>query len=186
MRALTLVQPWAWAVAYAGKDVENRSWKPPETLKADEVIAIHAGKGWDREGFAWLRVNALALGIPLCPPRGQHVHGRIVAVCRVPGYFSPHGKKDPNAWFKNEPGNFGWHLFRVARLPDPVECRGAQGLFTIPSGVEGAIGVSLDRRRACHSCKAAREQRYGPPSCPIRDDEPTLHDAGGCAAWRAR
>lgn len=187
MRALTLIQPWAWAIAYAGKDLENRSWKPPANLSPTETIAIHAGKGWDREAFAWLRTNALRLGIPMCPPRGQHQHGRIVAVCRVAGYFlEPNVKRPgepPNPWFNPPPDGCAWHLTNIARLPDPVECRGALGLFEIPDGVEGSIALSLERRRACSSCSRAREQRHGPPSCEIRDD-PTLHDAGGCAGWR--
>jgi hypothetical protein len=28
VKALTIRQPWAWAVVYAGKDVENRGWRP--------------------------------------------------------------------------------------------------------------------------------------------------------------
>lgn len=43
MHALTIIQPWAWAVAHAGKDVENRTWAPPAALIGQD-IAIHAGK----------------------------------------------------------------------------------------------------------------------------------------------
>jgi hypothetical protein len=28
MRALSIRQPWAWAILHAGKDIENRDWKP--------------------------------------------------------------------------------------------------------------------------------------------------------------
>jgi hypothetical protein len=41
-RALTVVQPWAHAIVHLGKDIENRSWKPPETL-IGKRFAIHAG-----------------------------------------------------------------------------------------------------------------------------------------------
>ncbi len=43
MRALTIRQPWAWAIAVAGKDVENRSWQTSHR----GLLAIHAGKGED-------------------------------------------------------------------------------------------------------------------------------------------
>lgn len=43
MKALTLLNPWAQAIAYWGKDVENRTWAPPASL-VGERIAIHAGK----------------------------------------------------------------------------------------------------------------------------------------------
>ena len=77
-RALTLKQPWPWAIVHAGKDVENRTWPvPPKLLKkrcrilaclerrlfhesrndcercSDTGIErlrvmIHAGKQWDK------------------------------------------------------------------------------------------------------------------------------------------
>ena len=40
-RALTLKQPWAFAVTYAGKDVENRTWPVPTKLNCDRC----RGKG---------------------------------------------------------------------------------------------------------------------------------------------
>lgn len=183
MRALTLIQPWPWAIAYAGADVLNRPKPPPDDMKPDEIIAIHAGKGWDREAYAWLRSVALLLGIPPCPPRGQHVHGKIVALCRVGGPTAPRAASDP--WFRPKLGACAWRLVNVARLPDPVECRGSTGLFEIPEGVKGGIYLSLERRRACFSCSRAREQRRGPNTCELSSD-PSLFDAGGCAAWRPR
>ncbi len=45
MRALSVRQPWAWLIMYAGKDVENRSWR---TDYRGEIL-IHAGKRWDND-----------------------------------------------------------------------------------------------------------------------------------------
>jgi hypothetical protein len=45
MRALTVRQPWAWAIFCAGKDIENRSWKNRHTMG---TIAIHQGRVWFR------------------------------------------------------------------------------------------------------------------------------------------
>ena len=28
MKALSIRQPWAWLILHAGKDIENRDWKP--------------------------------------------------------------------------------------------------------------------------------------------------------------
>jgi hypothetical protein len=176
-------------VAYAGATLLNRADLPPPDLGSNETIAIHAGKGWDKNGHAWLRLNAISLGIPLCPNQDQHHRNRIMAVCRVAGIFIPPEVKrpgpPPNPWFRPPPGGCAWHLVDVARLPDAVECRGTGSLFTVPSGVEGAVDVSLSRRRECRSCSRARTQRHGPPRCEIADD-PTLHTAGGCDGWRPR
>lgn len=61
MKALTVRQPWAWAIAAAGeqpgaKNIENRSpgavhWQPLRNL------AIHAGKAWSKRGAADERVK---------------------------------------------------------------------------------------------------------------------------------
>ena len=40
MRALSLWQPWAWAIIHAGKDVENRVWR----TKHRGDLVIHASK----------------------------------------------------------------------------------------------------------------------------------------------
>jgi hypothetical protein len=40
MRALTVKQPWAWAILHAGKDIENRGWrthyKGPLVIHSDD------------------------------------------------------------------------------------------------------------------------------------------------------
>lgn len=51
MRAITVKQPWAWAIAAGGKDVENRTKPDPWRSAVGERLAIHAGKGWDRAAF---------------------------------------------------------------------------------------------------------------------------------------
>ena len=43
MKAITLYPEWAWAICRLGKQVENRTWRPPANLLG-ERIAIHAGK----------------------------------------------------------------------------------------------------------------------------------------------
>jgi hypothetical protein len=61
MRAITVRQPWAWAILYGGKDVENRVRSAPWTSAIGETLAIHAAKqaspDWDDD---LLDVAALA------------------------------------------------------------------------------------------------------------------------------
>ena len=45
MKALSLRQPWAWAVVEAGKDVENRRWN----TKFRGDFLIHAASGWTKK-----------------------------------------------------------------------------------------------------------------------------------------
>lgn len=60
--ALSVRQPWAWAIIYAGKDIENRSWQAVNHgLRQRGRIAIHAAKGMTRDEYedtvARLRVS---------------------------------------------------------------------------------------------------------------------------------
>jgi len=48
MRALTVKQPWASLIASGLKQIENRTYPVPKTVRG-ERIAIHAGKGFDSE-----------------------------------------------------------------------------------------------------------------------------------------
>lgn len=43
MKALTIWPEWMWAIANLGKDVENRGYLPPKTIRGQR-IALHAGK----------------------------------------------------------------------------------------------------------------------------------------------
>lgn len=43
MNVLTLWEPWAWAMAHAGKWIENRTWAPPATALGQPLV-IHAAK----------------------------------------------------------------------------------------------------------------------------------------------
>jgi hypothetical protein len=40
MKALSIQQPWAWAIIHAGKRVENRTW----STRFRGPFFIHAGK----------------------------------------------------------------------------------------------------------------------------------------------
>ena len=130
MRALTLKQPWAWAVAHAGKRVENRTWRPPAAL-IGQRIAIHAGVAYD--GDAFLGDLLFCLGSPLREPaRRHHVYGAVVATAVIDRVVTDSG----SPWFC---GPFGWVLRDVVTLREPVPCKGALGLWTLSHEVEEAV-----------------------------------------------
>ena len=47
MKALSIRQPWAWAIIAAGKDIENRSW----STKFRGRFLVHAAKGMTRAEY---------------------------------------------------------------------------------------------------------------------------------------
>ena len=143
MKALTLIQPWAWCITHAGKRVENRTWPPPAPLLG-ERFAIHAGVS--RSGAE--TVDHLAeQGIVVTGP----VHfGAIVATVQLVGVSRDLGPMTiadgcdarrilALAMTQWRMGPIGWVLDDVRVLSEPVPCRGAQGLWTLPADVERLV-----------------------------------------------
>lgn len=125
LRALTLRQPWAWAVAHAGKRIENRTWRPPASLVGSWFL-IHAGKALDSAAVASLAERGIV--VPSDVERGA-----FVAVARCGGWVTQ--SSDP--WFL---GPFGWVLTEVIPLPEPIPCRGRQGVWFPPPEVAYTVG----------------------------------------------
>lgn len=154
MRALSLSQPWCWAVLYAGKHIENRSWQPPLAMIGQQ-ICIHAAKSWDGERKYHVKPGSherwragelltptgylLHLGILNAPGRRDlYAAGAIVGLATIdrvvtkPDTLPP----DQRRWFF---GEFGWVLTNVIAIPSPVPCAGKQGLWAVHSEIVGQI-----------------------------------------------
>lgn len=149
--ALTLIQPWAYAVAHLGKPIENRAWRPP-SRNIGRPLAIHAGKSYDEEGADWIRSR---FGV-LVPPADQLARGAIVAVVTLATCVEESVFEDIEAhprihagrpWFV---GPFGWVLTNLVVLPHPVTIRGAQKLWRVPEPELGQVraGYAAARRAA--------------------------------------
>lgn len=120
-RVITLWQPMCWAIAHAGKNIENRTWKPPTSL---DWLAIHAGTTY-HEDHAHQIEDEFGISVP---PRSELVFGAIIAICRVSGY----AMASDNPWFS---GPYGWILQKVKALPEPQHCKGSLGLWRPPDAV---------------------------------------------------
>lgn len=149
--ALTLWRPWCWAICHAGKDIENRTWRPPSWMAYGGLVAIHSGQRWDGAAEQWLRDEHYArVGVEpmLVPPtRQEWPGGRIVAIARCTGFVTAgtFGGELNSAeayvalhsfWFD---GPFGWVLRDARVLAKPVPCNGAQGLWSIPEDVRARL-----------------------------------------------
>jgi hypothetical protein len=150
MYALTILQPWATAIALGPKRVENRSWPPPRAA-VGQLMAIHAGKRWD--GQAGLDAFAKRVYQPgaerlRAMPSDEYPMGAVIAVARLARVVT--ASDDP--WFF---GPYGWMLTEVQAI-EPVPCRGAQGLWQLPPDVETqvmrALGESQLRMSIGRSC----------------------------------
>lgn len=131
--ALSVRQPWAWAIIHAGKDVENRDWRRPNPgLAFRGRVAIHASAGMTRDEYDAIMPPAA----PPIPPahllvRGAIIgHVQIVDIIRAPGHepiMSP--------WFYGPVGL----LLRDPIAVDPIPCKGNLGFFEWRQNISDAV-----------------------------------------------
>ena len=122
--ALSIRQPWAWAIIHAGKDIENRDW--PTRFRGP--VCIHAAKGMTAAEFnSFMRtIHDVSLSRPF--PAGEMVphsaslsRGGIIGVAEIVDCVGASAS----------PGCFGRYGF-VLRNAKPVgfiPAKGAHGLF---------------------------------------------------------
>ena len=157
LKALTLDGVWPWAITVLDKAVENRSPRFAKSI-AKQIgggwLAIHAGKnignrpGRPATNEAIRGLLAMALdagweGGPTIYNKGGRRVGfqesdvrtsAIVAVCRV-GRVLPPGESAP--WKVTE--SAAVELLDVRVLPEPVPCKGKQGLWRLDAETHAAV-----------------------------------------------
>lgn len=114
MRALSIRQPWAWAIVEGHKDIENRSWR----TRQRGPLLIHASAKYDHGGYEFIITRFPALTVPTWQDAEC---GGIVGVAHITDCVSAH----PSRWFT---GPFGFVIDRAAPLPFRAG-KGAQGYF---------------------------------------------------------
>lgn len=137
MQAITVHQPWGTAIARYGKPVENRGWRPPARLIGG-TLAVHAGKQWMPPGDIYPAATL--------PPYDPTVYpsGVVLAVVRLAwacaaGYFGDPCECGP--WAARD--HYHWRFEDRRELPEPVPCRGFQGLWTLPPEVAEKVTAQL-------------------------------------------
>ena len=140
VRALSITQPWAAAIAYGTKRVENRTWTAPRWA-IGQVIAVHASKKPDvcarpPAGESWPAEHRMHLGavIAVATLAGCHLSPDFGGTCGATRTLcSPWAARD----------QYHWLLSDVRPLPEPVPCRGMLGLWRLPEDVEKAVRAQL-------------------------------------------
>lgn len=141
MYALTIHQPWAWAIAEGLKTIENRSWKAERIIGGR--IAIHAAvKPMAVEDMEFVLNTAGLSRLTVDVDAIKASMGRVVATAVVETFIVQHRKRfTPRApteleapWFV---GPIGWVLRDVERIPNSPVVRGQQGLWVLPKKALG-------------------------------------------------
>jgi hypothetical protein len=125
VRAISIRQPFSWAIIHAGKDVENR--KRPSQFQAaiGRRVFIHAGSyRMTAAGYADAVAFMADLGVA-CPSPSDLMYGGIIGSALVVDVVSAHA----SPWFHGPAAL----VFADAR-PEPFRpVRGQVGLFRVPS-----------------------------------------------------
>lgn len=155
MKALSIRQPWAWAILHAQKDIENRDWY----TSFRGQFAIHAAKGLTaqeyRDGISYIHRAFIAnvLGTPTTiqldggwvsvangqlttPSFNEITRGAIVGVANLVACISG----SPSPWFE---GKYGFVLRNVIALPEPIPCKGALSFWDVQSDIVAQIQEQL-------------------------------------------
>lgn len=138
IRCLTVRQPWAWAIAHAGKTVENRTHR----TEYRGPIAIHSALTWSQPGLEDRRVRAALTRyarrrtftadlIELAADAGVIIATATIVDCHPSaGCCDPWGED----YFTDADGNihadvWHWVLDRIRPLREHVPARGQLGLW---------------------------------------------------------
>lgn len=152
MKALSIRQPWVWAILNAGKRLENRDWKPRNPgLRFRGAFLIHASGGMTRaeyhdfvDTYRYIELGHKDLSDPNHPRFGRDTHldvppieqlarGGIIASATIVDVIS--GSDSP--WFF---GPLALVLENVKPLPF-IPLKGALGFFDVPPSIVSQLGV---------------------------------------------
>lgn len=120
MKALSVIQPWAWLIVHGYKDIENRDWC---SSYAGQLL-IHASKKKSRDEWtsAQWAMDECGLDPDILPQINDVSYGAIVGICDLIGWVD----RSQSPWFY---GQFGWKLQNARAFKHSIPCRGALGLW---------------------------------------------------------
>lgn len=129
MKAVTICQPWAFAILHANKRVENRSW--PTAYRGPLLIHAGTSRRWfDRDSVDLVSLASGRIATPDAP--GMHF-GAIVGRCDLVGcehvdrlVRGPHLGDE-----RFIAGTWCWILADVEAFDCPLPWRGERGLFEV-------------------------------------------------------
>jgi hypothetical protein len=121
VKALSILQPYAWLIVQGIKPVENRTWY---TGYRGPVL-IHAGKTYSKRDH----LDDWETWQHFCYPHERDgMIGGIVGIATITGCVD----KSDSKWFN---GPWGFTLTNAIALPKLVPMRGALGFFDVPADV---------------------------------------------------
>lgn len=145
MRVLSVRQPWAWAIIYAGKDVENRGRNVAGDYHGP--VAIHASLQFDHSAFTSATWRAVA-------SQAEFQYGAIIGVVDLEGAHHAdecHRRRSADLcsdWA--EPHQIHLELTNPRAIP-AIPYRGSLGLTELRQPITDQILTALGTPRIRHT-----------------------------------
>lgn len=151
MKAVSLTQPWATLVATGAKKLETRSWR---TYHRGPLV-IHAARRFHNAARAVCYTEPFAETLQRAGfyEAFELPTGAIVGIVTLIGCIST-GQAlegiDPaeHAFGDYRTGRFAWQLTQAVQLAQPIACKGALGLWTVPDEIAESLQSLLAARAA--------------------------------------
>ena len=119
--ALSVRQPWAWAIIHGGKSIENRS---RGSIRAGKMttgpIAIHAATGMKEEEYRWAVWKLQQIGVT-CPRPEDLPRRAIIGAVEVVDII----EESDSPWFGGQCGL----VLEEPRAVEPIPAAGELGYF---------------------------------------------------------
>lgn len=157
MKALSLTQPWATLIAIGAKRVETRSW----STNFRGELAIHVAKGFPKwakdECFSpvfWKHLwpDLIPTALPVLTPATKIAErvallplGAIIGTAKLTTVGTTTAavkaglSAEQMAFGDFSAGRFAWFFNSVKKLREPIPCKGALGLWEVPTIIEAEL-----------------------------------------------
>lgn len=130
MLALTVRQPWAYAITDLGKRIENRVWQT--SYRGD--LVIHSGSSVDQLAVMQLRHQGFVI------PDAELVTSALIAIVSLDDITRDEDGDLPPWAFSDENH---WRLSGVRKLSGKIVVAGQQKLWKLPPLVEELLSKEL-------------------------------------------
>ncbi len=136
MKALSIKQPWAWAICNLPepfkKDIENRTW---DTNFRGEFL-VHAGKDFDATGYLRMCRYLKSLNYEgEIPQMKEFIKGAIVGKANLVDTVKAH----ESIWFEGgesiNPEIIGYVVEEGTAFKEPIEYKGQLRFFNVPDEI---------------------------------------------------
>ena len=164
--ALSVRQPWAWAIIHGGKVIENRSLGAIRAGRMDRrTICIHAASGMRRDEYRWGAWRLAKHGV-CCPRPDALLRLAIIGVVDVVDIVTESGSE----WFGGQSGL----VLENPRAVTPVPAKGELGYFRWRRGGDMASVQPWMRAWDAANGDTRTLDMFAdlPPSLPLAPDKP--------------